>query len=240
MLLAGGDAAAGEDAAVPTQLLALARAGGEYPPGVLGDGALQAELHRLRGFATAVSAASASPALAPQLSRIEVALGAERWTLTAPFPSLRRDGLLRHRYDDTRPADYLAAWLMHLALCAAPVAGVACATRGLSRDGEFRFRAVDAGEAHRLLRDALALYREGLMRPLHFFPKSAWAYVTNGDSLAKAQARWMGGRPGHGEASDPAYRLALRGVAVPLDDSFRALATGVLGPLLQHLDDARL
>lgn len=240
VLLAGGDAAAGEDAAVPTQLLALARAGGEYPPGVLGDGALQAELHRLRGFAAAVSAASASPALAPQLSRIEVALGEERWTLTAPFPSLRRDGLLRPRYDDTRAADYLAAWLMHLALCAAPVAGVACATRGLSRDGEFRFRAVDAGEAHRLLRDALALYREGLMRPLHFFPKSAWAYVTNGDSLAKAQARWMGGRPGHGEAGDPACRLALRGVAVPLDDSFRALATGVLGPLLQHLDDARL
>lgn len=241
VLLAGGGAAAGEEADSPTTLLELARAGGEYPAGVLGDGALQAELGRLCGFAAAVSAASAAPALAPQLSRISFALGAERWTVIAPFPSLSRDGLLRHRYDDTRPADYLAAWLMHLALCAAPVAGVACATRGLSRDGEFRFRAVEAGEAHHLLGDALALYREGLMQPLHFFPKSAWAYVANAGSLAKAQARWTGGgRPEHGEARDPAYRLALRGVPAPLDDSFAALASRVLGPLLQKLDDERL
>lgn len=240
-LLGGSDAAAGEELPAATQLLELAHAGGEYPAGALGEGALLRELVRLRGFAVSVVAASAGTPLPPHVSRIEFALGAERWTLTAVFPGLRAGGLLRHRYDDTRPADYLAAWLSHLALCAAPVAGVDGVTRGWSRDGSFAFSTLEPGEARRLLGDAVALYREGLIRPLHFFPKSAWACVTQGGSSTKAQVRWSGGaRPEHGEGNDPAYRLALRGFPVPLDESFFALATRVLGPLLQHLHDERL
>ncbi|ATE62226.1 exodeoxyribonuclease V subunit gamma [Thauera sinica] len=235
---AGGTDAA---AAPSADLLELARAGGEYPPGALGEGELLRELASLRGFASAVAVATADAPLPPQVSRIEFELGAERWTLTAAFANLHPGGLLRQRYDDTRVADYLSAWFSHLALCAAPVAGAACETRGLSRDGTFAFPPLAAAEAHRLLGDALALYREGLSRPLHFFPKSAWACVANGDNGARAHARWSGGnRPEHGEGSDPAYRLALRGEPVALDETFFELARRVLGPLRQHLRDERL
>jgi exodeoxyribonuclease V gamma subunit len=175
------------------------------------------------------------------VARVDVNIAGESWTLSAAFADLRPRGLLRQRYDDTRPADYLAAWFVHLALCAAPSAGVACATRGLSRDGEFAFSAVTPDEARTLLADALALYREGLVQPLRFFPKSAWAYVANDESAAKAQAKWSGGnRPEFGESADAAYRLALRGVAAPLDEAFFALARRVLQPLIQHLQDERL
>ena len=148
---------------------------------------------------------------------------------------------MRHRYDDTRPADYLAAWLAHLMLCAAPAPGVACETLGLSRDGSFRLHAVAPDRARQLLADLLALYRQGLSAPLHFFPKSAWAYIFNDESAAKARVKWSGGqRAEFGEAQNPAYRLALRGLGDPLDDAFFDIARRVFGPLRAQLEDGRL
>jgi exodeoxyribonuclease V gamma subunit len=78
------------------------------------------------------------------------------------------------------------------------------------------------------------------MRPLHFYPKSAWAYVEGGQNIGAAQRTWHGGRhTAFGEASDPAYRLALRGLAEPLDEEFYALAETVFAPMMTYLEDAR-
>ncbi|MDI3515140.1 MAG: exodeoxyribonuclease gamma subunit [Rhodocyclaceae bacterium] len=225
----------------PARLWALARAGNEYPAGSLGEAALAREFERLLAFARRQRALLAAPAQPPHLARFECGLDGEAWSLTASFADLRADGLLRARYDDTRAGDYLGAWLAHLLLCAAPAPGVRCATHGLSRDGEFRFEALEPAHARAQLEILLGLYREGLCAPLHFFPKSAWAFVKNGDSLHKASARWSGGmRPQFGEAADPAYRLALRGVEQPLDERFCALARAVFTPLFAALDDDRL
>lgn len=225
----------------PARLWALARAGNEYPAGSLGEAALAREFERLLAFARRQRALLAAPAQPPHLARFECGLDGEAWSLTASFADLRADGLLRARYDDTRAGDYLGAWLAHLLLCAAPAPGVRCATHGLSRDGEFRFEALEPAHARAQLEILLGLYREGLCAPLHFFPKSAWAFVKNGDSLHKASARWSGGmRPQFGEAADPAYRLALRGVEQALDERFCALARAVFTPLFAALDDDRL
>ncbi|ANQ87018.1 DNA helicase [Azoarcus olearius] len=230
-------------ATVPDEeaLLALARAGGEYPAGALGEGALRRELAQLAVFAAGVRAELPARPLPPHVPTLAFDLDGEPWTLGAAFGDLRPQGLLRQRYDDCRPVDYLAAWLAHLVLCAAPAPDVACETTLLARDGRCRFVAVPPATAHALLADCLRLYRDGLLRPLHFFPKAAWAYAVNGESMGKAYARWQGGnRPAFAESADPAYRLALRGVADPLADDFAALASRVLGPLLDHLDDPRL
>jgi len=87
----------------------------------------------------------------------------------------------------------------------------------------------------------MSLYAEGLRMPLHFFPKSAWAYVTEG-TLGAAQQKWLT-VPSHlfpREDHDPAYRLCLRGVPDPLDAAFERCAHIVLDPLLQNIDDARI
>ncbi|MDD2872148.1 MAG: exodeoxyribonuclease V subunit gamma [Azoarcus sp.] len=228
------------DAAV----LELARAGGEYPAGVLGDASLRGEVRTLDHYARRVAAAIATP-LPAHTCTLEFDLEAEgrseRWSLSAAFGDLHAQGLVRHRYDDTRPADYLAAWLAHLMLCAVPVTGVACETLGLSRDGSFRLHAVAPDRARRLLADLLALYRHGLSTPLHFFPKSAWAYILNDESVAKARLKWNGGqRVEYGEAQNPAYRLALRGLGDPLDEAFFDIARRVFGPLREYLEDGRL
>lgn len=112
-------------------------------------------------------------------------------------------------------------------------------TRWHSRDGRYVLPPVDDARAQ--LTTLLRLYRDGLDRPLHFFPKSAWAYVTQGESLSKAIARWKSTpQHEHGEDRDPAFALALRGVDSPLDDEFVACATAVYGPLLAVIEDPRL
>ena len=80
--------------------------------------------------------------------------------------------------------------------------------------------------------------RRGLRAPLHFFPKSAWEYVTNGENHSAARAKWSGGR--FPESGDAAYRLALRGHADPLDDEFDECARAVFEPLLACIEGPRL
>ncbi len=216
----------------------LARAGIEYPPGTLGGLLLDRDLDNLRQFAASVRAATTQPCLPPHSASLDFDLDGEAWRLSGAFADPRGSGLVRWRYDDTRAVDYLAAWLDHLFLCVAAPAGAARETRWLSRDGEFRI--LPCERATETLAGLLRLYRRGLRAPLHFFPKSAWQYMLSG-SLYKAAATWNSspGRP-FGEAEHPAYRLALRGVADPLDEDFEACAQSVFGALIHCLDDSRL
>ena len=222
----------GVDAAT---LPALARAGSEWPDGGLGDAELQSALQSLQQFAARLRDALAEPVLPPQALTLQAELQGEAWQLQAHFADLRASGLLRWRDAPAGPADYLDAWLQHLALCAAAPAGVALRTRWLASDGEFTFTACNDAAAR--LRELLALYRSGLARPLHFFVRSAWQYVDTG--LRAARSAWHPTlyQP-FAEGADPAYRLALRGVDDPLDAGFVALADAVLGPLREHLQDA--
>ena len=76
---------------------------------------------------------------------------------------------------------------------------------------------------------------------MHFFPKSAWAYMLAGESVGAALTKWRGGRSAEfSEGKDAAYRLALRGEQELPDERFFELARRILRPLIEHLDDPRL
>ncbi len=217
----------------------LAQAGIEYPAGALGDFMLDTELPRLHAFAENVRQATRQPCLPPFHASLDITRDGETWCISGAFADLRPDGLVRQRYDDTRATDYLEGWLNHLFLCAAAPAGVAMRTRWLSRDGEYSIR--HCARAAEILADLLALYWRGLREPLHCFPKSAWQYVRNDSNLKKAAGVWHSSRdPAWGESAHPAYRLALRGVANPLDADFQACAQALFGSLGEFLEDARL
>ncbi|MDR3214316.1 MAG: exodeoxyribonuclease V subunit gamma [Azoarcus sp.] len=223
------------------EILALARAGGEYPTGELGEIALRCELTSLRTFAARVSAAHAHPRLPAHTPQLEFDLGGEAWMLQAAFGAPTVDGLILHRYDKARAHDYLSAWLDHLTLCAAPPPGTACRTLSLASDGDFILHPVPPATARIQLEKLLTLYREGLQQPLRFFPKSAWEYVRQGDKakgIAAAAKKWHDGK--YSEKNDVAYRLALRGVDDVLDGRFRDNATAVFSSLRQYIEDARL
>jgi exodeoxyribonuclease V gamma subunit len=220
------------------RIRALAGAGTEYPPGRLGERLLERELMHLDVYARELAPLLAEPCVAPVESSLIVEVNGAPWELSATWGELRRTGLVGHRYDDTRAADYLAAWIRHLAVNAAAPAGVSPTTVWQSRDG--RFTLSPATDAQARLAELLALYARGLCAPLHFFPRSAWEYARHQHDLRKARGKWLG-HPLHGGEKDyPAYRLALRGIDDPLDAAFEACAAAVFDPLLACIHDARL
>jgi exodeoxyribonuclease V gamma subunit len=220
------------------ELLEQARAGTDYPPGTLGDTALAAEIGILRRFASALQADLAEPPQPPHAAALDFEVAGEAWRLEGAIAELRSGALVRWRYDEARAADYLAGWIDHLFLCATLPHGAGVETRWHARDGIYRLK--PCSDARTRLAQLVGLYRQGLSEPLRFFPKSAWDYVAADGNLGKARSRWRSTRERpFGEDRDPAYRLALRGIADPLDQQFVELAATVLQPLREHLEDPR-
>ncbi len=218
---------------------ALALAGTEMPAGAFGRGLLERELASLHAFAAQVRELTREPTLAPHAVDITLATESGPWHVHAGFADLRPSGLLRYRYDEPRATDYLAAWLQHVLLCAAPPPGVALHTIWQARDLRFGLR--PCANPLETLRGLLVLYDRGLREPLAFFPKSAWAFVTHDGSLYAAASTWRSTRDRPwGEDADAAYRLALRGRPDPMGEGFAAFADcahAVFDPLRLCLDE---
>jgi exodeoxyribonuclease V gamma subunit len=214
----------------------LAQAGIEYPPGAWGAAALDDEMGSLQRFALAVRDATRAAPWEPLRVELPFRLHGEDWVVSTMITDRRDSGLVLHRYDDTRPRDYLAGWLTHLVAAAA--SPTPAETRWISRNGEFRFTPCHA--ARSILEPLLLLYRRGLREPIHFFPKAAWAFIQAGRDLGKAREEWHPNYGGaRGEDRHEAYRLALRGVGDPLDDDFKTCADIVFGSCCDYLVDPR-
>jgi len=215
----------------------LAQAGIEYPPGAMGWIALEDEMRSLQRYAIAVRDATQVLRQPPLAVHLPFLLEGEVWSVATTITERRETGLVLYRYDDTRANDYLTGWLTHLVASAAATAPTE--TRWISRDGSFRY--TPCADARAILEELLLLYRRGLSEPIHFFPKSAWAYIRGDRDLGKAHAQWHATYAGaHGEERHEAYRLALRGVGDPLDADFEACAEHVFGSAGAYLDDPRL
>lgn len=216
------------------RLQALAAAGVHQPDGALGAVWRGQELGGLRHHAQVLRPELAPPVLPPVHARWRFDLDGEAWELGAAFTTLRPSGLVHHRYQDARVWQHLEAWLWHLALCAAAPPGVQPESRLHARDGIHTYAFCEDALAR--LEDLLRLYRQGLREPLHFYPKTAWAWINKAASWSAARSVWTVTRQyPRGEAGEPAHRLALRGLAEPLDEAFAHCATAVLGPLKAHL-----
>lgn len=222
-------------------LHALAAACPELPGGLPGRQFVAAELPLLRQHAQALAALTAATPLPPQQLLLALEIDGEPWQLDIAIATLRPDGAVHQRYDDARAGDYLATWIAHAGLCACAPAGVERHTVWTGRDGAFQFRPCD--DAVAVLQTLLRLYAAGQVEPLYFFPRSAWAWLRPGGSLAQARQAWTPSRQRpNAEQSDAAHRLALRGLPDPLGDGlqrFEAVARAVLDPLLRSLDDPR-
>ena len=220
-------------------LRALARAGIEYPPGPLGDVLVDRELAQLRAFASAVAADTAAAPLDALPVEFEFDVDGSLWRLEGALTDVRAHGLVRARYTNTHARDYLDAWIRHLVLNALRPPGVDPRTVWHSRDGTFRIAPLASADAARARLHALVtLHAKGLATPLSFFPKASWAAARG--RASEARSAWVGPPQWPGESGDPAYALAFRGVADPLDGAFEETATAVFGALLDPLDDPRV
>jgi exodeoxyribonuclease V gamma subunit len=143
---------------------------------------------------------------------------------------------MRYRCASARAGDYLAAWLDHLCLNLLAPPGVVRETLHVARNKTFRVLPVSDPAA--LLAVWLRAWQQGQLRPLAFYPATAWAWHTAGE--AKGRQHWLGTAQRAGEAADPWWALALRGQGEPLGPEFLGWQERLLAPLLAHLDDPEL
>lgn len=153
----------------------------------------------------------------------------------------RRAEVVWCRPADLTPADYLGAWLSLLALDAGGVATCGAHLVGLKKDD----RLETPEDAPGLLRCLVEVFRLGLMRPIHLFPSSSYAFAEKladgagmDEALDEARERWLPGWNGRGESDDDSFRLLFAG-ADPFDKEFTDLSSRVFGPLLACMTRGR-
>ncbi|MEI2782108.1 MAG: exodeoxyribonuclease V subunit gamma [Candidatus Competibacter sp.] len=215
----------------------VVRAGGALPHGQVGQCVFAEARARVTRFAGRLG--RALPGRKTEWLNVDLALGDFR--LTDRLTGLTPTGWVGYRLASMKAADYLDLWLHHLALNAAAPAGVALQSHWVAEDKDVILEPVEQPELQ--FRALLELYWEGSRRLLHFFPKSALAYVERfrkeqdaDKALRAAGGAWEGDefRQGFAERDDPYYRLAYRDTD-PLDAEFAALAAAVFEPLFAHV-----
>ena len=216
----------------------VARASGALPHGQVGECVFAEAQARVTRFAGRLNRALPSRRSARWLN-VDLPLGEFR--LTDRLTGLTPTGWVGYRLASMKAVDYLDLWLHHLALNAVAPEGVIPQSHWVAEDKDVILDPVEQPELQ--FRALLELYWEGSRRLLHFFPKSALAYVERfhadqdaDKALWSARKAWEGDefRRSKAERDDAYYRLAFRDTD-PLDAEFARLAAAVFEPLFERV-----
>lgn len=230
----------GEDAG---SALAQAEAQGLLPHGPFG-----AALHdRERGLVTRFAPDLLRDLDAPRLPPLPVDFEVDGMRLSGYLAGASAEGLAEYGFDMPGPHQLLRLWLKHLLLCRVAPEGVVrrSVLRSPAKTVVFREVPDPAAELAELLR----AYRQGLRRPLPFFPKASYSYARTclfpskklasaapealrEAALAQARGTWAGSEHAAGEGGNPYYQAVYRGID-PFDGEFESWALALLGPLLR-------
>ena len=211
-----------------------AQAGNEFPPGQMGKNWLEQELMELDAFASKAKADLQAGLAGPVTASLVFSVGGEEWRLSGALVNVRKNGLVRVRYDNGSAWDYLAGWIEHLFLNAVRPEGITPHSVWHYRNESLRLSACDG--ARERLGELLGIYRMGLTEPVHFFPRSSWEFVAGDGNMNKAKGQWAHARnTSGGEHAERYTQLAMRGVDNPLDETFIELSKRVFQPLYDHL-----
>ncbi|MDI6796445.1 MAG: exodeoxyribonuclease V subunit gamma [Desulfatibacillaceae bacterium] len=212
---------------------------GRLPHGMPGLMAFDQQAGLAEAFAKKVG-----PFVSSGLASLAVEVAINSTELTGEIYPAGPDGPLVFRPATLKAKDRLKAWIRHLAACANQPAGEGFCTRLIFADHHIVYSPVDQKKAKELLNDLLFLYREGLSRPLPFFPASSFAYAEARLSRGKDRDKALEGaeiafypqfkRP-WGEGEDPYIKQCFGGIE-PLDDRFADLAERVFEPCLEHTE----
>jgi len=167
------------------------------------------------------------------------------FSLTGRLTNIYAGGMLGFRYAAMKAKDILRAWIYHLALSSHRDNGLLSNTYLVCMDKAVKFSPVENSGDN--LAALLDLYREGLSRPLHFFPELSREYAEQTHKKGKGEneairvvvKKWQGSDYAKGVSEDPYYDLCFRniGTAGIFDDSFIKNSEAVFIPLLDHLQE---
>jgi exodeoxyribonuclease V gamma subunit len=209
--------------------LPVARCRGILPPAQHGEALFEAAAKEVSAFAgNLLEIIGARKELVPL--DIDLQLGGFR--LTGRIDRIWPDRMIRYRCARIKAKDQIRSWIEHLVLSAARQEGYPRETLLFMADDSRSFAPTES--AADILQSILALYWEGLMKPLRFFPASAMAYAHKQEwDLERARKRWAEGYNFPGEGEDPYFRLCF-GQVDPFNSEFERVARTLLEPLLRH------
>ncbi len=208
------------------------KASGQLPHGVPGECFYKETCRDIDSFLGRLDTYREGTLLEP----LEVDLPLGKFRLVGRIESIYPNGLLHFRYADVKPRDRLRVWVHHLILNKVRNQAYPCNGRLACKDFDCKYPPVEESES--LLKSLLETYWQGLMKPIHFFPVSSWAYA---EALAKgkdpdqalktARNNWEGNDFLRGEIEDPYFQVCFEH-ADPLDEEFEELSKGIFEPLI--------
>lgn len=212
--------------------LSAAKASGQLPHGAPGEWLYAQACAQVDSFVRAVL-----PYLEKgPIETLDVDLTLDGFRFQGRIGNIYSEGLMFYRYANMRPQDRLTLWIhLHILNTAGsnklPERGIL-----ICKDKACTY--VLAEESEEFLKTLLTVYRQGLMKPLHFFPRSSFAYAEamekhgdEGKALIAARKIWENDF-GASEGDDPYFRLCFGNVD-PLDEEFSDLAMEIFGPILR-------
>ena len=217
----------------PEVLFALKRSAGDLPHGQVGEALYEKISADAEVFLGKISAYVAPPAAAP----VEVGLRFGEFSLTGRIGDLHGGYRVQYRCARIKAGDQLNAWIRHLALNAAdgphPRRSMLAGT-----DRVWEFSPLE--DAPRHLARLLSFYRDGLRRPMPFFPRSSLAFAEQrldlkkpmDTALAAAWKEWLGYN-GMGEGENIYYQRCVGG-SDPFDEAFQEAALETFAPMIHH------
>ena len=222
-----------------TAIQAAMRGSGALPHGQVGDCVFAEAQDRVMRFAGRLGRVLPRRDLEP----LDLALKLDGFELSGRLTGITPGGRVGYRLASIKANDYLNLWLHHLVLNIAAPTGITLQSRWVAEDKEVLLEPAADAAVH--LRALLEWYWRGTRRLLHFFPKSALAYVEtlrkdqNQDTdkaLRAARSQWEGGdfQQVAPERENVYYQLAFRDTD-PLDVEFEAVAMAVFMPVFEAM-----
>lgn len=207
----------------PDTQYAAARARSLLPPLTAGRIAFTALREESSSFAAQVS-----PHLGEALDPLQLSLDIDGMLLTGVLGDLQQERHVRWRCANMKGNDRIALWIEHLILNTLLPVGYPRESLLICKD--LTLCLPPLADAATILADLITLYREGLSRPLHFFPQTSWLYLVQG--MDAAQGCWNGTDHGFSpaESARPSFSLCFHDLDV-LDAEFMQLADRIYGPL---------
>ena len=228
--------------------LPVAKASGGLPHGTIGECIYDSLGHGVKRFVEMTQPYMQGTKLEP----LEIDLSISGFRVTGRIDAIYPKRLIRYRYAKVKPKDRLKVWIHHLALNCLKVDDYPGTSMlvGLRPTGPepvwiaWEYSPVEDSEE--ILGKLLEKYWEGLIRPVHFFPRSSWEYAqmvlernkSEEEALLKARTTWAGSDYHRGECEDAYYQLCF-GNTDPLDSEFQQIGIDAFEPLLRHQKDIR-